>query len=58
MSPEHGGRSWRPRSGEGGRRPANDTRIAACALAYGLPLATLKNFEGFGEYEGLNLIVR
>lgn len=39
-------------------RPANDTWIAACALAYGLPLATLnvKDFEDFAEHEGLTLI--
>jgi predicted nucleic acid-binding protein len=44
----------------GGARPANDTWIAACALTYGLPLATpnVKDFEDFSEYEGLNLIVR
>ena len=30
-------------------RPANDTWIAACALTYGLPLATLnaKDFKDF-----------
>lgn len=41
-------------------RPANDTWIAACALTYRLPLATLnvKDFEDFGEYEGLSLIIR
>jgi toxin FitB len=44
----------------GRARPANDTWIAACALAYGLPLATLnvKDFEDFAEYESLRLIVR
>jgi toxin FitB len=44
----------------GRARPAKDTRIAACALTHGLPLATLnvKDFEDFGEHEGLNLIVR
>ena len=44
----------------GRARPANDTWIAACALTYGLPLATLnaKDFEDFAEYEGLNLIIR
>ncbi len=42
----------------GRTRPANDTWIAACALAYGLPLATLnvKDFEDFAEHEGLTLI--
>jgi len=44
----------------GRARPANDTWIAACALTYGLPLATLnaKDFKDFAEYEGLNLIIR
>jgi predicted nucleic acid-binding protein len=39
---------------------ANDTWIAACALTYGLPLATLnvKDFEDFAEHEGLHLITR
>jgi predicted nucleic acid-binding protein len=39
-------------------RPANDSWIAACALAYGLPLATLnvKDFEDFATHEGLTLI--
>ncbi|SEF92707.1 hypothetical protein SAMN04489712_102534 [Thermomonospora echinospora] len=39
-------------------RPANDSWIAACALAYGLPLATLnaKDFEDFAAHEGLHLI--
>ena len=41
-------------------RPANDTWIAACALAYGLPLATLntKDFKDFAEHGGLSLIIR
>lgn len=41
-------------------RPANDTWIAACALAYGLPLATLnaKDFKDFAEHGGLNLIIQ
>ena len=41
-------------------RPANDSWIAACALTYGLPLATLnaKDFEDFAEHEGLTLISR
>jgi predicted nucleic acid-binding protein len=44
----------------GRARPANDTWIAACALTYGLPLATLnvKDFKDFAEREGLNLIIR
>lgn len=41
-------------------RPANDTWIAACALAYCLPLATLntKDFKDFAEHGGLNLIIQ
>src|ERR1039457_4236383 len=41
-------------------RPANDTWIAACALAYGLPLATLhtKDFKDFAAQGGLNLIIQ
>src|SRR5215472_15094497 len=44
----------------GRARPANDTWIAACAPTYGLPLATLnaKDFEDFGEHDGLNLLIR
>ncbi|HEY2129108.1 MAG TPA: type II toxin-antitoxin system VapC family toxin [Streptosporangiaceae bacterium] len=40
-------------------RPANDTWIAASALTYGLPLATLnaKDFGDFAEHDGLNLII-
>ena len=36
-------------------RPQNDTWIAACCLAYDLPLATLnvKDFRDFAEHEGL-----
>lgn len=38
-------------------RPVNDTWIAACCLAYQLPLATknVKDFEDFAEHEGLRL---
>ncbi len=38
--------------------PVNDSWIAACCLAYDLPLATLNvsDFEDFAEYEGLRLI--
>jgi predicted nucleic acid-binding protein len=41
-------------------KPANDTWIAACALSYGLPLATLnaKDFEDFAQHDGLNLIIQ
>lgn len=43
----------------GRARPANDTWIAACALSYGLPLATLngKDFRDFAEHDGLSLII-
>jgi predicted nucleic acid-binding protein len=39
-------------------RPVNDSWIAACCLAYDLPLATfnVKDFEDFAEYEGLSLV--
>ena len=39
-------------------RPVNDTWVAACCLAYGLPLATLnvKDFADFAEHDGLVLI--
>lgn len=39
-------------------RPQNDTWIAACCLAYDLPLATLnvKDFRDFAEHEGLVLL--
>jgi toxin FitB len=44
----------------GRARPANDSWIAACCLARGLPLATLniKDFEDFREHEGLDLVTR
>lgn len=40
-------------------RPQNDTWIAACCLAFEVPLATLnvKDYEDFVEYEGLELLV-
>ena len=40
-------------------RPPNDSWIAACCLARGLPLATLnlKHFRDFRDYEGLILII-
>jgi predicted nucleic acid-binding protein len=43
----------------GRARPANDTWIAACAMSYGLPLATLnaKDFKDFAEHDGLSLII-
>ena len=39
-------------------RPVNDTWIAACCIAYGLPLATLnvKDFADFVEHDGLALL--
>ncbi|MFF0269278.1 type II toxin-antitoxin system VapC family toxin [Kribbella sp. NPDC004536] len=39
-------------------RPQNDSWIAACCLAYDLPLATLnvKDFADFAEYEGLRMV--
>jgi predicted nucleic acid-binding protein len=39
-------------------RPVNDTWIAACCLAYDVPLATLnlKDFEDFAEHHGLRLL--
>jgi toxin FitB len=63
-SDEATSRTWGRISAEARRRgrarPANDSWIAACCLARGLPLATLnlKDFEDFAEYEGLILITR
>jgi toxin FitB len=63
-SDEATSRTWGRISAEARRRgrarPANDSWIAACCLARGLPLATLnlKDFEDFAEYEGLTLITR
>jgi predicted nucleic acid-binding protein len=39
-------------------RPANDMWIAACALAYDLPLATLnlRDFKDFAEHHELKLL--
>lgn len=39
-------------------RPVNDTWVAACCLAYNVPLATLNipDFEDFEEHHGLVLI--
>jgi toxin FitB len=41
-------------------RPTNDTWVAACCLAYDLPLATrnVKDFEDFAEHEGLIILGR
>ena len=61
-SDEATSRAWGRISAEARRRgrarPANDTWIAACCLAHGLPLATLnlKEFTDFAEYEGLSLV--
>jgi len=42
----------------GRARPINDTWIAACCLAYDLPLATfnIKDFKDFADYENLTLV--
>jgi predicted nucleic acid-binding protein len=42
----------------GRTQPVNDTWIAACCLAYDVPLATLnfKDFEDFEEHHGLKLL--
>jgi toxin FitB len=42
----------------GRARPVNDTWVAACCLAYQLPLATLnlKDFKDFAEHHGLRLL--
>jgi predicted nucleic acid-binding protein len=39
-------------------RPVNDTWVAACCLAYRLPLATLniKDFADFAEHHGLKIV--
>ncbi len=41
-------------------RPVNDTWIAACCLAYDLPLATMniKDFADFAGHDGLTLTIR
>jgi hypothetical protein len=41
-------------------RPVNDTWVAACCLAYGIPLATLnlKDFADFAGHDGLSLIAK
>jgi predicted nucleic acid-binding protein len=45
-------------SKRGRPRPQNDMWIAACCLAYGLPLATLnvKDYADFAEHHGLVLL--
>lgn len=44
--------------GRGRPRPANDTWVAACSLAYDLALVTMnrKDFEDFERYSGLVLL--
>jgi len=39
-------------------RPFNDSWVAACCLAYGVPLATrnVKDYEDFVEHEGLAIL--
>jgi predicted nucleic acid-binding protein len=41
-------------------RPVNDTWVAACCLAYDLPLATLnvKDFADFAVHHGLMIVTR
>ena len=40
-------------------RPANDTWVAACCLARGLPLITYnrKDYQDFADHEGLTLLL-
>jgi predicted nucleic acid-binding protein len=39
-------------------RPVNDTWVAACCLAYRLPLATfnIKDYSDFAEHDGLEIV--
>ena len=39
-------------------RPINDMWVAACCIAYGVPLATfnVKDFEDFARHDGLALV--
>jgi predicted nucleic acid-binding protein len=52
------GRIYADAKHRGQPRPQNDSWIAACCLANGLPLATLntKDFVDFIEHDGLELI--
>jgi toxin FitB len=52
------GRSAAAAQLRGRPRPANDSWIAACCVARGLPLATLnvKDFEDHAEHDGLVLV--
>lgn len=47
-------------SRRGRPRPTNDSWVAACCLAYDLPLATrnVKDYEDFAEHEGLIILGR
>jgi predicted nucleic acid-binding protein len=47
-----------PADQRGRPRPQNDAWVAACCLAYDLPLATLnvKDFSDFAEHEGLTIV--
>jgi predicted nucleic acid-binding protein len=55
-------RTWGPVCADARRRgrppPTNDSWIAACCLAYALPLATrnTKDFANFAEHDGLRLM--
>jgi toxin FitB len=61
-SDEDVSRTWGRISADAGRRgrprPVNDSWIAACCLARGLPLATLnvKDFADYADQEGLVLL--
>lgn len=61
-SNDHVARTWGEISAaarlRGRPRPVNDSWIAACCIAYDLPLATLnvKHFTDFEEHEGLRLL--
>ena len=51
--------AWRTRGQlPGAPRPVNGIWVAACCLAYQLPLATfnLKDFKDFAGYHGLPLL--
>ncbi len=52
------GRIYADASRRGRPRPVNDSWIAACCLARGLPLATLnvKDFADYADQEGLVLM--
>ena len=62
-SDERTTRVWGEITGRARRRgrppPDNDSWIAACCLAYGLPLATgnVKDYADFAEHDGLRLVL-